>query len=203
MLCAPVSDSNPALMMASTTSRTHRPFSSRSLASPSCCFSLPFETTTRRLESNMHKPCGMLLIAVSKRLASSDMSREETRHRAACGAAVGDEFDRQKGGDEQAGENPVKPCCRKSTAPQSSASRRTKSVRYKSGICKISSENAGHISASHGKADQMRQTRSGFARTRESTTCQAARTDAEAAARSVFPPLADFCGRHFPARARK
>ena len=77
MLCAPVSDSNPALMMASTTSRTHRPFSSRSLASPSCCFSLPFETTTRRLESNMHRPCGMLLIAVSKRLASSDMSREE------------------------------------------------------------------------------------------------------------------------------
>jgi len=29
-------------------------FSSRSLASPSCCFSLPFDTTTRRLESNMH-----------------------------------------------------------------------------------------------------------------------------------------------------
>ncbi len=94
MLCALGSDSSPAWTMLSTRSRTLMPFNSISAASPTCCFSLSFETTTRRLESNMHKPCGMLLIAVSNRLASSDMSREAddgVEQRSA--QSVGDELD--------------------------------------------------------------------------------------------------------------
>ena len=109
MLCAPVSDSNPALMMASTTSRTHRPFSSRSRGEPELLLQLAVRNDDPALGVEHAKPCGMLLIAVSKRLASSDMLCEDNdgiKQRAA--PPIGDEFECQEGGDEQAGENPVK-----------------------------------------------------------------------------------------------
>ena len=115
--------------------------------------------TMLRSASSMHSPCGMLLSAVSKRWASSDMSREAI-DRIEQGAAqpLGNELDGDEERDEQAGERPVVQACRKQQRGGHSAPpRRTDLHDHEGWAAEIPPEDADHVGDRHREAHELRE----------------------------------------------